>query len=168
MNELIIPIEKRIQVIRGHRVLVDADLAELYGVSTKQFNQQIKRNRERFPEDFIFQLTQIEKEQVVTNCDHLKKLKYSPTLPYVFTEHGVVMAANLLNSKNAIEMSVHIVRIFIKMKQILMVSKKFTEKLNDLESRVNRHDESIKLLFQTLRQLIEPAIPEKRRKIGLK
>ena len=116
MNRLI-SIEKRILLIRGCRVLIDTDLAELYDVSTKRLNEQIKRNFTRFPEDFMFQITKKEKEEVVANCDHLIKLKYSTTLPYAFTEHGVVMAANLLHSEKAVDTSIFIVRSFIKMRQ---------------------------------------------------
>ncbi len=87
-------IETRILLIRGEKVLIDADLAELYGVSTKRLNEQVKRNRNRFPDDFVFSLTQAEKDGVVANCDHLSNLRYSPTLPHAFTEHGAIMAAN--------------------------------------------------------------------------
>ena len=96
-------IEKTILVIRGHKVMVDADLAELYGVSTKVLNQAVKRNNDRFPKDFIFRLTNQEKLEVVTNCDHLRKLKFSPAQPFAFTEHGAVMVASVLNSKRAVE-----------------------------------------------------------------
>ena len=85
-------IEKTILLIRGQKVIIDADLAELYGVTTKRLNEQVRRNRSRFPEDFIFQLTTEEKSEVVANCDHLSKLKFSKTLPYAFTEHGAIMA----------------------------------------------------------------------------
>ncbi len=91
-------IERRIYLLRKQKVMLDADLTALYGVTTKALNQAVKRNPDRFPEDFMFQLTKKEKEEVVTNCDHLKKLKYSPYLPYAVTEHGVVMLANALNS----------------------------------------------------------------------
>lgn len=90
-------IEERILAIRGQRVIVDADLAELYGASTKSLNQAVRRNRDRSPDDFVFQLTDKEKADVVTNCDHLKKLRFSSTLPYAFTEHGAIMAASVLN-----------------------------------------------------------------------
>jgi len=92
-----IPLEERILTIRGHKVILDADLAEAYGVSTKRLNEQVKRNRDRFPPDFYFQLTQVETSEVVANCDHLNRLKFSPVLPRAFTEHGAIMAANILN-----------------------------------------------------------------------
>ncbi|MDA8090652.1 MAG: ORF6N domain-containing protein [Nitrospiraceae bacterium] len=88
-------IEKKILFIRGEKVMLDMDLAVLYGVTTKRLNEQVKRNRARFPEDFMFQLTESEKAEVVANCDHLKKLKFSPNLPYAFTEHGAIMAATI-------------------------------------------------------------------------
>ena len=99
-------VDPRILRVRGIQVLVDADLAEIYGVSTKALNQAVKRNAERFPEDFRFQLTAAEREEVVTNCDHLTRLKFSPVLPWAFTEHGSIMAASVLNSQRAVEMSV--------------------------------------------------------------
>ena len=95
-------VDPRILRVRGIQVLVDADLAEIYGVSTKALNQAVKRNAERFPEDFRFQLTAAEREEVVTNCDHLTRLKFSPVLPWAFTEHGSIMAASVLNSQHAL------------------------------------------------------------------
>jgi len=92
-------IESLILIIRGQRVMLDTDLAALYGVTTKRLNEQVKRNLKRFPEDFMFQLTLEEKQQVVANCDHLARLKFSPTLPYAFTEHGAIMAANVCESR---------------------------------------------------------------------
>ena len=104
-NTLLAPrIESRIQVIRGLRVMVDVDLATLYGVQTKRLNEQVKRNRDRFPSDFLFQLTLDEKSEVVANCDHLQKLKFSRVLPFAFTEHGAIQAANVLASTQAVEM----------------------------------------------------------------
>lgn len=102
-------VDPRILRVRGIQVLVDADLAEIYGISTKALNQAVKRNAERFPEDFRFQLTATEREEVVTNCDHLTRLKFSPALPWAFTEHGSIMAASVLNSQRAVEMSLFVV-----------------------------------------------------------
>ena len=114
----------KIIIIRAQKIMIDRDLAELYGVSTKQLNQQVKRNARRFPEDFMFQLTEEEKEEVVTNCDHLKKkLKFSPVLPFAFTEHGAVMLASVLNSERAIEMNIQIVRVFTRMREMIMTHK---------------------------------------------
>src|ERR1039457_2791190 len=98
-------IEKAILSIRGEKVMLDSDLADLYGVTTKVLNQAVKRNASRFPTDFMFQLTEAEKNEVVTNCDHLARLKFSPHLPYAFTEHGALMLANVLNSERAAQTS---------------------------------------------------------------
>jgi ORF6N domain len=97
-------VENRIQTLRGQRVLLDADLAGLYGVDTKRLNEQVKRNLSRFPLDFMFQLTTEEKAEVVANCDHLAKLKFSKSLPFAFTEHGAIQAANVLSSPEAVQM----------------------------------------------------------------
>jgi hypothetical protein len=106
------PIETFILTIRNQKVILDTDLAKLYGVPTKALNQAIKRNSERFPEDFIFRLNEIEKNKVVTNCDHLTHLKFSSQLSMAFTEHGAMMAATILNSPETVKMSVFIVRAF--------------------------------------------------------
>src|SRR3970040_1264518 len=105
-------VERRILSIRGQRVMLDADLAVLYGVSTRVLNQAVKRNRERFPEDFMFRLTVAEKAEVITNCDHLRPLRFSPALPYAFTEHGAIMLASVLNTPIAVQASVQVVRAF--------------------------------------------------------
>ncbi len=107
-------------LLRGQKVILDADLGKFYGVSTKRLNEQIRRNNARFPEDFTFQLTLEEKAEVVANCDHLSKLKFSPALSLAFTEHGAIMAATVLNSPRAIEMSVLVVRAFIKLREVFM------------------------------------------------
>jgi hypothetical protein len=107
------PVERiasRILVVRGQRVMVDADLALLYGITTKQLNQQVKRNAARFPADFAFRLRAAEKSEVVTNCDHLRRLRYSSAMPLVFTEHGALMAALVLNSPRAVEVALLVVR----------------------------------------------------------
>ena len=110
MSAVLVPrIEGRIQVVRGLRVMIDVDLAALYGVPTKRLNEQVKRNRSRFPADFLFQLTAAEKSEVVANCDHLAKLKFSKALPYAFTEHGAIQAANVLASSQAVEMGIYVV-----------------------------------------------------------
>jgi len=108
-----VPIEHRILIFRAQKIILDADLAELYGVTTKALNQAVKRNRERFPADFMFQLTPEEKYKVVTNCDHLEKLRFSPVLPYAFTEYGSLMLASTLKSQRAIRMSIFVVRAFV-------------------------------------------------------
>ena len=98
--------------------MLDTDLADLYGVTTKRLNEQVRRNRERFPKDFLFQLTETEKAEVVANCDHLTKLKFSPNPPYAFTEHGAIMAASVLNSPSAVEVSVYVVRAFVQLREL--------------------------------------------------
>jgi ORF6N domain len=152
-------IDSRILLIRGHRVMLDADLAEVYGTTTKALNQAVKRNRKRFPSEFMFQLIRREKDEVVTNCDHLHKLKYSPNLPFAFTEYGAVMLASVLNSPIAVEASIAVVRAFIRLRQILATHKELARKLAELEKRIEGHDEQITAIFEAIRQLMEP--PEK-------
>ena len=163
-----LPVEEvasRILVIRGEKVMVDADLAELYGVETKRLNEQVKRNRERFPADFMFQLTQVEKEEVVANCDHLAKLKFSKTLPYVFTEHGALMAAAVLNTQRAVEVSLYVVRAFVKLRELLASNKELAAKLNELEHKLESHDQAIAGLINAIRELMKP-VEIKKRPIG--
>ena len=155
-------IEHRILLIRGHKVMIDADLADIYGVTTKRLNEQIKRNRDRFPEDFMFQLTEKEKAEVVANCDHLKKLKYSPVLPNVFTEHGAIMIATILNSPVAVQASIHVVRAFVRLRQMLASNKELAKRLDKLEEK---YDAQFKVVFDAIRQLMTPPEP-KRKKIG--
>ena len=144
--------------------MLDSDLASLYCVTTKQLNQQVKRNLKRFPADFMFRLSPKEKE-VVTNCDHLKGLKFSPHLPYAFTEHGAIMLASILNSEAAVDASVQVVRAFIRLRQILSSNKGLALKLQELESKVGKLDDEIKIIFDAIRQLMTP--PEKpARRIG--
>ncbi|MBN2619874.1 ORF6N domain-containing protein [candidate division WOR-3 bacterium] len=155
-------IEKRILVIRNQKVILDKDLAALYGVSTKRLNEQVKRNMKRFPEDFMFQLTRKEKQRVVAKCDHLHVLKYSPALPYAFTEHGAVMLASVLNSPIAVQTSILVVRAFIKLREALATHKDIMHKIDELEKK---YDEQFRVVFEAIRQLMEPPVPRKR-KIG--
>lgn len=157
-----VALASRIIVMRGQRVMIDADLAALYGIETKVFNQAIKRNRKRFPADFVFELTAVEKEYVVTNCDHLTKLKYSRTLPHAFTEHGAIMAATILNSPRAIEMSVFVVRAFVELRGIIANSKQLAGKLDLLERKVLDHDTALSNLVKAIRQLNSAPVPKKR------
>jgi ORF6N domain len=135
-------IERAILLIRGKKVMLDADLAALYGVTTKRLNEQVKRNRDRFPDDFMFQITEEEKEKVVANCDHLKKLKFSPSLPYAFTEHGAVMLASILNSAVAVEVSIQVVRTFNRLREYVAHHKALAQKLDALEKK---YDVQLKL-----------------------
>jgi len=159
-------IEQRILLIRGEKVIVDADLAEFYGVQTKVLNQAVKRNKDRFPEDFMFRLTKVEKVELVTNCDHLEKLKFSPTTPQVFTEHGAIMAANVLNSTRAIEVSVYIVRAFVKLRRMIAENKELSRKIVQIERHLADHDEQIIELIKAIKQLLKSDPPPKKRRIG--
>lgn len=152
--------------IRGQKVILDSDLAMLYGVSTKRLNEQVKRNRKRFPNDFLFRLTKKEKQEVVAICDHLEKLKFSRIIPNAFTEHGVIMAASILNSKRAIDVSVFVVRAFIKLREMLSTHKELKTKFAQLENRLNTHDQTIRSLVMTIRELMNPAVPTNKRPIG--
>jgi hypothetical protein len=170
-NKSLVPVERienRILLIRSQKVMLDADLAELYGVSTKRLNEQVRRNLERFPQDFMFQLTNEEKAEVVANCDHLASLKYSPFLPYAFTEHGAIMVASVLNTPRAIDVSVYIVRAFIKLRQMLATHKEMAQKLHELERRLDSHDKSIRSLVIAIRQLMEPPTEKAKKTIGFK
>lgn len=158
-------IEQKILLIRGHKVMIDRDIASLYGVSTKVLNQAVRRNSTRFPEDFMFRLTLCEKNEVVTNCDHLKVLKFSPQLPHVFTEQGVAMLSSVLNSERAIQVNIAVMRVFVKLRQILSAHKELAHKLTELERKIEKHDSEIKGIFEAIRQLMAP--PEKpSRRIG--
>lgn len=146
---------------------MDTDLADLYGVTTKVLNQAVKRNRERFPAEFTFQLSEEEKTEVVTVCDHLKNIKYSRVLPYVFTEHGALMLASALNSPRAVEVSIYVVKVFVRLREIMNSHQDLARKLEELELRIQDHDEGIRSLFQAMRQLMAPD-PGKIRKIGFR
>jgi hypothetical protein len=148
--------------------MLGADLAALYGVSTRVLNQAVKRNAKRFPEDFMFRLTAAEKAEVITNCDHLRSLKFSPALPYAFTEHGAIMAAMVLNSPCAVEMSVQVVRAFVRLREMLATNKALADKLAELECKGASHDEHIQSLFEAIRQLMAPAQHKPRRTIGFR
>jgi hypothetical protein len=143
-------------------VILDRDLAKLYGVSTKRLNEQVKRNQERFPEDFIFRLTAKERAEVVANCDHLSTLKYSRALPYAFTEHGAIMAATVLNTTRAIETSIFVVRAFVRLREVLATHKQLARKLTQLERRLGTHDQQVRSIFEAIRQLMSP--PERPKK----
>ena len=159
-------IDSLIQTIRGHKVLLESDLAELYGVPTKRFNEAVKRNQNRFPADFLFELTAEEKAEVVANCDHLKKLKFSAKLPKVFTEHGAIMAATLLNSPEAVAMSVFVVRAFVQMREKLLENKEILKRLAVIDGSLLQHDQALRVIWQELQPLLEPPPAPPERKIG--
>jgi phage regulator Rha-like protein len=146
--------------------MIDSDIADLYGVPTKRLNKQVKRNTERFPSNFMFELTKEEKEQVVANCDHLKKLKFSPVLPKVFTEHGIMMVANVLTSERAIKVSIQIIEVFIKMREALQSSNELLLRMEKLERSLGKHDMQIAQVFQLIKQSVKEDTP--RTKIGYK
>jgi hypothetical protein len=156
-------VERTILVIRDQKVIIDADLARLYGVTTKRLNQQVSRNRDRFPADFMFQLNSEEKAKVVANCDHLSKLKFSPVLPSAFTEHGAIMAASVLNTPRAIEASVFVVRAFVKLREMISNHVQMAIKLRELEERLQGHDERFDQVFAAIRHLMTPPDPPRKR-----
>ena len=159
-------LQSAIHLIRGHRVMLDSDLAMIYGVTTKRLNEQLKRNRPRFPADFAFQLTVQEfgtlKSQIATSSSHGGKRK----LPWVFTEHGALMLASVLNSAIAVQASVRVVRAFVRLREMVAANAPLAAKLEELERRFDSHDEAIANLFATLKQLLEPPEARKRREIG--
>jgi len=158
-------IERLILLVRGEKVMLDADLARLYGVSTKRFNEQVKRNRRRFPKRFMFRLTAEEKAEVVANCDHLKNLKFSPVLPYAFTEHGAIMAATVLNTPRAIQVSIYVVEAFVRLRGLLSSNRELVRKLAELEKelkeRLDVHEAAIVDILRRMMDIIDPpALPE--------
>jgi hypothetical protein len=155
-------VESRIYFIRGKKVMIDTGLAKLYQVQTKVLNQSVKRNIKRFPEDFMFQLTKEEKEEVVTICDHLSKLRFSPVLPYVFTEQGIAMLSSVLNSERAIQVNIQIMRTFTKLREMLENNKDLKRKIEDMEKK---YDTQFQIVFEAIKKLIEPESKPKR-KIG--
>jgi hypothetical protein len=159
-------IQRRILLIRGEKIVLDADLAEFYGVTTKRLNEQVKRNKSRFPEDFAFRLTADERSEVVAKCDHLAKLKYSPMLPYAFTEHGALMAASVLSTHRAVEMSVFVVRAFVALRRVIVEHTELANRLALLERRLADHDSKILTLIEAIKQLMAPSEVPKKRRIG--
>lgn len=159
-------IENKILLIRGQKVILDADLAILFGTTTKALNQAVKRNNARFPEDFMFRLTEVEKEEVVTICDHPSRLRFSSVLPYVFTEHGAIMAASVLNSEKAVLASVYVVRVFVKLRHMLADNKNLSVKLIKLEKKIEDHDIAIHSLVTAIKEMATPILPSRRKKIG--
>ena len=152
--------------LRGRKVMVDADLAAVYGVPTKALNQAVARNRDRFPADFVFRLTPKEKTEVVTNCDHLAQLKFSPVLPHAFTEHGAIMAATVLNSPPAVAMSVYVVRAFIQMREHLASNAAILKRLAEIDKTLLQHDASLRDIYHRLLPLLQPSPELPKRRIG--
>jgi len=162
-------IEKKIYLIRGHKVMLDSDLAELYGVATKVLLQAVKRNLNRFPEDFMFILKYQDVAALRSQIVTLKKGRgeHRKYLPYVFTEQGVAMLSSVLNSERAVQVNIAIMRAFVKLREMLSTNKELALKLAQLERKMEKHDEEIKLIFDAIRQLMKP--PEtKTKKIGFR
>lgn len=158
-------IESRILILRGRKVMIDADLALLYQVKTMVLNQTVKRNTKRFPNDFMFRLNQAEKEHVITNCDHLKHLKFSPHKPYVFTEQGVAMLSSVLNSERAIHVNIQIMRAFVNLRRMIAGNRELKAQLEVMEKK---YDNKFRIIFDAIRQLLENDKERKTRQIGFK
>ncbi len=164
----LVPIESiisKILFLRGEKVILDRDLAELYGVPTKALNQAVNRNERRFPSDFMFRLTKKEKDGLVTICDRFKPLKHSSVLPRAFMEQGVAMLSSVLNSERAIEVNVTIIRAFVHLRKMVSSHKELARKLKELEQHLQDHDDEIQAIFEAIQQLI--SLPENtQKKIG--
>jgi len=157
----------KIYYFRKNKVMLDSDLAKLYGIETKRLKEQVNRNKSRFPEHFMFELIKEESDSLRSHFATLKQGTHFKYLPYVFTEHGVLMLANVLKSEKAIEMSIKIIDVFVKLREMLLANKDILLKLEQLERKVTNHDENIKMIFQALKQLINPPQPARQR-IGFK
>ncbi len=170
-------IENRIFTIRGQKVMIDRDLAELYEVKTMVLNQAVKRNIKRFPDDFMFKLNKEEVLELITNCDRLQSLKHSPTTPYAFTEQGVSMLSSVLNSDRAISINIEIIRAFVRLRQFAIAQTSKTQEIAELrkmlmlhientDRRFADHDETIGQIINALNNLIEK--PRETKQIGFK
>jgi hypothetical protein len=155
-------VQSRILFLRHQRVILDADIAELYGVPVRQLNQQVKRNQERFPSDFVFQLTAKEDEilrsQIVISRDTHGGRRYRP---FAFTEHGAIMAATVLNSEKAVQMSVFVVRAFVRLREMLATNRRLAGKIDELENRLDTHDSTLQDLIETIKELMTPQEPRR-------
>ena len=154
-------IANKILFIRGEKVILDRDLAAMYGVTTKVLNQAVRRNSKRFPDDFMFVLTKEENDSLRSQNVTLKRGQHSKYLPFAFTEHGVAMLSSVLNSERAIEVNIAIVRAFVHLRKMLISYDAVERKLRDIEDRLEGHDEKIEIIFEAIRQLMAP--PEKKK-----
>lgn len=156
----VVTVESRILFLRHQRVILDVDLAELYGVTAKRLNQQVRRNQERFPSDFLFQLNSKEHEalrlQIATSKKGRGGRRYRP---YAFTEHGAIMAATVLNSERAVQMSVFVVRAFVRLREMLATNRRLAGKIDELENRLDTHDSTIQDLIEAIKELMTPEEP---------
>jgi phage regulator Rha-like protein len=155
-------IENLIYMIRGHKVMLDTELAELYGVETRALKQTVRRNKKRFPDDFMFELTKEENRSLRSQNVILERGKYSKYLPFAFTEQGVAMLSSVLNSERAIGVNVEIMRAFVRVREMLGAHRELAVKLKELETHIQDHDEQIQIIFEAIRQLMTP--PEKPKK----
>ena len=171
------PLDNMIYTVRGHKVMLDADLARIYGVETKALNRAVKRNNARFPEDFIFRLSR--EEYDVLRCQFGTSNTLMPAgtikgrggrrhLPFVFTEHGAFMAASVLSSRRAVRMSVFVVRAFVRLRQSLSTHKELAGHLKELERRLATHDHQIQSIIDTIRHLMDSPVPPPRRPLGFR
>ncbi|HEY8240178.1 MAG TPA: ORF6N domain-containing protein [Kiritimatiellia bacterium] len=155
-------VQRGILTLRGQRVMLDVDLAELYGVTTRRLNEQVKRNVARFPREFMFQLTEVEKKEVVANCDHLQKIKYSPVQPYAFTEYGAIMLASILNSPVAVQASIQVVKAFVALRQLTAEKADLLKRVDAMEKK---YDARFRIVFDAIRKLMAPE-PKSKKRIG--
>lgn len=163
------PVEPHILTLHGQKVILDSYLAEIYGVTTKRLNEQVKRNAKRFPADFLFRLSRKEAESVVSSRSQFATLKRGQNIkfmPYAFTETGAIMAASVLNSPQAVRMSVFVVRAFVRIRELLVNHKALADKLAELDARVGDHDQQLAAIIQAIRQLAAPDGPIHGRKSG--
>ncbi|MGH8709145.1 MAG: ORF6N domain-containing protein [Burkholderiales bacterium] len=158
-------IASRILVVRRRRAIVDADLAALYGVATKRLNQQVRRNRERFPPDFVVELTDAERAEVVAKCDHLARLRFSPATSLAYTEHGALMVSAVLSTARAVEVSLYVVRAFVHLRESIGAHHEIGRRLDELERKFGAQDGVIVGIVRALRELTQPPL-QKRRRIG--
>ena len=158
-------ITNKIFVIRGKKVMLDRDLAQLYEVTTKRLNEQVKRNAKRFPEDFMLQLTKTEKDELVAICDRFDSMKHSTVLPYAFTEQGVAMLSGILSSNRAIMVNIQIMRAFTQLRRMLLTDKNLRYKIEEME---RKYDKQFAIVFQAIKQLLEPLPVKEKRVIGFK
>ena len=165
MSDLV-PVEViagKIFLIRGQKIMLDRDLAELYSVEVKHLKRQVRRNIDRFPDDFMFEISKDEYKNLRRHFGTLKRGEHSKYLPYAFTEHGILMLSSVLNSKRAIAVNIQIMRTFAQMRQMMLSYKDLKEKIEKMESK---YDKQFHIVFQALKQMLEPPPPRKTGKIG--
>ncbi len=160
-------VESLIKIIRGEKVILDHDLAELYGIETKRLNEQVRRNISRFPQDFMFQLS---KEEFAFLKSHFATSKSGrggrQKLPCCFTEHGAIMAASILNTKQAVHMSIFVVRAFVRLRSFLSAHKELAARVTELETRLSTHDEHISGIIEAIKKLMMPQERARKKRIG--